>query len=962
MVIHTNHSALLEVYGAFEGAPWIWPKWRELTGVANFRFSTKNPKKIPAPLTPESLKAVRSYADAYLAIPSIEKRHEFASKKKHDSHDVGRTAWRTFIGKNWRGWKIQLTIHKVFAEEGITPIQVMVDNDDDILPSTINVAQAYDAIAFQLFGEDALTPNRKTSNSLMTRVRMQGAKIREELDDLANAKKPTIEAVRSLAKLVETWKRGVQVWNSRKNLDDLAEVEANLLEIANALGADLRVDRLKAAGRGKKNLKVDSSRFRGLAKSDEVSEVVALLEGIFSTDAEVPELVGPSDIPFGVRVDGKDPGVGPESLMSYENICSNLGLDEHGSLALFNEYSHPAATVWTKEGKALFDAFKALGDAHGDAKDFTPLHFHWHQIVALHSTLRQWLGENKDAKKAMGILCSDFPGLGKTRAAILIACWLVEQGMKQDSEKELQVPPIPEAESLRYFGAHKRIPNEAILIIAPGTLIDQWFQELHTLLKVHSVDILAYPSSSKQERVKFWSNDGIFKASSHRRRNVIIIANHSTLFAEYRLLYKCGKEFKDLKTPRKVPWESPPKASTHDANLSSTLYGQNFLLVIIDEAHFCRNPGPQHSAALEITSSARTHSRLILTATPLQTRPEDVGAMGRLCNIPHFSSTSYANEIAEDAADIRRARSDKEEDRIPEIQATASRRMQAQFGDALICRRPDSEDFEGNLLLDLPELLEVDLNLAPQPWEMEILSKSISDESMEGIALAATMGVQTESLYSNERLASTFPREDTKAPLPRINSRRQWKQQRKPTKLDSVARLTKYLLSDDNVPIPKGTVDGALVLPEVELNPKAKRKVLIFQEFALHMPVLMDVLRNVYKVKTVFINGSMPFDKRKRTIKEFKHDPKCRCLVFSKVGAVGLNLTEADVLIFLVRPAVVLCRYASGDRPPSPARSKAPRDSLPHAARGYGGLLYDEDSPGEGRHGQGVHHDREAEG
>lgn len=48
------------------------------------------------------------------------------------------------------------------------------------------------------------------------------------------------------------------------------------------------------------------------------------------------------------------------------------------------------------------------------------------------------------------------------------------------------------------------------------------------------------------------------------------------------------------------------------------------------------------------------------------------------------------------------------------------------------------------------------------------------------------------------------------------------------------------------------------------------------------------------------INGSLTYQQRAKIVAKFKADPTFRVLIFSKVGTVGLNLTEADILIFLV--------------------------------------------------------------
>jgi hypothetical protein len=58
----------------------------------------------------------------------------------------------------------------------------------------------------------------------------------------------------------------------------------------------------------------------------------------------------------------------------------------------------------------------------------------------------------------------------------------------------------------------------------------------------------------------------------------------------------------------------------HDVNLPKTLYGLQYLTIIFDEAQGSRNYGSKHSAALLIMIRALV--RIILTATPLQTRAE----------------------------------------------------------------------------------------------------------------------------------------------------------------------------------------------------------------------------------------------------------------------------------------------------------------------------------------------------
>ena len=66
------------------------------------------------------------------------------------------------------------------------------------------------------------------------------------------------------------------------------------------------------------------------------------------------------------------------------------------------------------------------------------------------------------------------------------------------------------------------------------------------------------------------------------------------------------------------PWALPPLLPlARRAEVSKTLFAQNFLSITLDEAHNFRNYGAKHSAALAILDLSVI--RLILSATPLQT-------------------------------------------------------------------------------------------------------------------------------------------------------------------------------------------------------------------------------------------------------------------------------------------------------------------------------------------------------
>lgn len=70
----------------------------------------------------------------------------------------------------------------------------------------------------------------------------------------------------------------------------------------------------------------------------------------------------------------------------------------------------------------------------------------------------------------------------------------------------------------------------------------------------------------------------------------------------------------------RLPFETPPEKLGFETRQKNTLYGRKYLVVVFDEAHTARNYGSKHSAAILLLRRARV--RLILTATPVPTRPE----------------------------------------------------------------------------------------------------------------------------------------------------------------------------------------------------------------------------------------------------------------------------------------------------------------------------------------------------
>lgn len=220
--------------------------------------------------------------------------------------------------------------------------------------------------------------------------------------------------------------------------------------------------------------------------------------------------------------------------MSYEQLCSSLGLDECGRPFIFSKVRHVGGlTAWTKEGSALFRQH-AKGNTSSD--QFKPLRMHWHQLSGAHAVIRKLFTSSKQPDNVPGMLIADEVGLGKSFLSILIVAFLIELGMRLKTN--VSPPPLIgmcllhylerrlmfETVSQPYLRSSRKIPDRPSLIVVPGTLLRQWATELQTAFAHLSVDIFIYPSA-RANRSKFWNEE--YAQSVQPTRNRVIVAPQS---------------------------------------------------------------------------------------------------------------------------------------------------------------------------------------------------------------------------------------------------------------------------------------------------------------------------------------------------------------------------------------------------------------------------------------------------
>lgn len=84
-----------------------------------------------------------------------------------------------------------------------------------------------------------------------------------------------------------------------------------------------------------------------------------------------------------------------------------------------------------------------------------------------------------------------------------------------------------------------------------------------------------------------------------------------------------------------------------------------------------------------------------------------------------------------------------------------------------------------------------------------------------------------------------------------------------------------------------------------DLMTKGTRKILVYIEFPMMAPLLISVL-HLHNINPLVIHGGHGAEERNEIVLKFHSDPKVRILIFSSVGAVGLNLTAASVVVLFV--------------------------------------------------------------
>ena len=269
-----------------------------------------------------------------------------------------------------------------------------------------------------------------------------------------------------------------------------------------------------------------------------------------------------------------------------------------------------------------------------------------------------------------------------------------------------------------------------------------------------------------------------------------------------------------------------------------TLYTREWTSVILDEAHTIKNRETKTSAAVMKLNA--TH-RIILTGTPVQNH------LGELWNLFHFANPgllgSYEHFTERFLNSINAGDT---------IARDSLKRLVAPF----MLRRTKQE-----VVRELPDKTEITLPVMMSESEMavyEVLRREAKDE----LEHSSAVSVNALSMITRLRMAACSTSLVEK----------EWSGEC--SKLDVLADKVRTIAEGGN-------------------------SVLVFSQFTSFLQMAAKRLENEGLSDFLYLDGSTPLPKRKKTVTQFQNGEHRIFLISLKAGGLGLNLTGANYVIHL---------------------------------------------------------------
>ncbi|KAG1727539.1 P-loop containing nucleoside triphosphate hydrolase protein [Suillus lakei] len=586
-------------------------------------------------------------------------------------------------------------------------------------------------------------------------------------------------------------------------------------------------------------------------------------------------------------------------------------------------------------------------------KDMLPLTLLWHQRVGVAALVTKFWQAEESPDGMPGVLIADEVGLGKTVlvmgtiAFIIDAYWVHQLRLGSEGRAEslpagldrAKVRQAPILGDRPFFVGQTSIPDLPHIIIVPNSLLSQWTSELRTFFAAKTIEIYQFPTALK-DFASFWT--GAWATSKMPFINRIILVTHS-------MMATAGKVF-DLrkgKAGHNARKASDEKRHVINERSEKTClwYKRNFVSCTVDEGHDFRNQNNAWYAVLEVMKVSRV--RLFSTATPLFTSPKDLCNIGRLLRVPYFTGHNgddleneewkalraarrvISKEDKELAArhTIQRMAGSKENHQEPESKArvraiTTAWIMKIKLGynGRVIRRTVESQRFDGKKINDsLPPYKMIIVPVHLDDDEMFVIDKDIDSLAGRGKLDIDDTSTLSAKFYRAARTKVAFPFHESPNYSPILTYAEYYDV--RSTKVEILMTILRWHLINDANGVYRDLDLELMVEEQQELDDEydeetdmdtlgmhalrihlpdlmkmGTRKILVYTEFPMMEPLITSIL-TMHNIFPLTLNGTHTVQERNEIIHKFTTVPEERVLLFSAVGAVGLNLTVANIVI-----------------------------------------------------------------
>ncbi|KAF9520456.1 hypothetical protein BS47DRAFT_1357316 [Hydnum rufescens UP504] len=895
-------------------------------------------------MTSEEMSPVRQYVNGALRVAEKD-LYGYTQEKTQDRYSAGRKLWNQWIKKHLlHRCHFSRIIDKELRLESLHPISLLRGSnrrkpfciplrfEQRFLDCLTMTTFGHDAFSEQLNGDDAYPSSldgfldtlkshimdrlRKDRDSALHKLEKDRDLCKEHMDGIYDSasknKRITVHALNSAISKIQKLHDGA-TYNGDPELSEVAQTYLlelhSILECVGAKGLNTPAKPTRFSRIHKLNLEALATEeviehfrtsYLEMITKPEVAEV--------SEDLNLPAPADPRilDVLRGT-MGGQDLGVSAFSDRTSEGLRTLLGWPQDQDSPFLLPFRHvDGQTEFNKGQEALF---QHLDPSTLDPPyPFTSQRLQWHQLLGIVSAVCQVFSSSDQASER-GILLADEVGLGKTAQGLGLIAFLTQMVVHLSADR-----PFLRGKQEILEGIH--------LIVAPNGLVQQWHSEAKTWFRGGAFDLFIYPNTPQQHE-EFWKTNGAFFSSQFVKKKefsrVILITSQNAIISDFKTSYEPLRK-------HALPWKCPElkKQSGTTDRFNQTIFQLPILSLFLDEAHSLRRKPSAFFPLRDCSSSV-----CLATATPIHTAPRDLLSLGYLLGISSICTptmqtwsktkekeiTALKSKIKGEAKQTIHASQVLQGDTLDPMSPVILHRnaqieyvteIQSCFHNRIIRRGINSKNHLGNPINNLPDYKDVPIWIKLTPKEYSVLHEVAG---VEGQLASSALGWDFQSFYTVYRTYMVHP-SASKGNLPITFESVKHFQDNSSSKLDVLLKLIQRSQYTDAALPPVCNLLGEITwptLPDPPIHMEKRDMIVIFTEWIKAAKIIQSMLK-VFQINSMlYIGEHTSVEQRDSILHAFRkgidlQGSLCRILIMTPIGAVGINLADANWLILMDQP------------------------------------------------------------